>query len=454
MLRSDYKPKNDFSPQAAASVGRRPLVMVTLLALIGLSIIFSAILFRPAKSHTLADNDKIETPTTAPMVRKTLALELPEEQSSVGEEAFGNRRTVEVIIKPGDTLADVFKANGIPAATLQRIIRSGKVGKSLATIYPGQKLILVFSGNGRLLSLQTWQTPVKRLDIDLSGPEVRAQHVEKVIQTETAFAAGVIENSFYLAGKKAGLTDALIMEMAGIFGWDIDFVLDIRKGDRFQVVYEKRYVDGQFFENGPILAAEFVNQGQVYRAVRYVDSQGNAAYYTPEGLNMRKTFLRAPLNFMYISSGFKPRRFHPILKRVRPHRGIDYRAPKGTPVWAAGDGRVVKAGYNKYNGNYVFIKHGERYMTKYLHFSKLAVKTGQYVKQGQVIGYVGATGLAEAPHLHYEFLVDGVHRNPRTVKLPQAKPINPKEKARFLKQTQPLIAQLELQSRLQWAHQP
>jgi murein DD-endopeptidase MepM/ murein hydrolase activator NlpD len=321
----------------------------------------------------------------------------------------------------------------------------------LQTIFPGQEIELVFDAADQLVSLQTWQSPLQRLDIRLTDEGVHATHVKKRMATETAFAQGVIEDSLYEAGKKAGLSDGLIMELAGIFGWDIDFVLDIRKGDKFQIIYEKRYADGQFFENGPILAAEFINQGKAYRAVRYEDEKGEANYYTPEGLSMRKTFLRAPLSFMYISSGFKLRRFHPILKRVKAHRGIDYRAPKGTPVWAAGDGRVVASAYNKYNGNYVFIRHGERYMTKYLHFSRRAVKNGQMVRQGQVIGYVGSTGLAEAPHLHYEFLVDGVHRNPRTVQLPQAKPVPAAEKQRFLSQTAPLVQQLELQSRLEWA---
>jgi len=200
--------------------------------------------------------------------------------------------------------------------------------------------------------------------------------------------------------------------------------------------------------NGKILAAEFINHGHSYRAVHYQDSKGNSDYYTPEGLSMRKAFLRNPVNFRYIVSGFQKRRFHPILKRYKAHQGIDYSAKKGTPVYAAGDGKVIKSAYNKYNGNYVFIQHSPKYMTKYLHFSKRKVKTGQHVKQGQVIGLVGDTGLAEAPHLHYAFMVNGVYRNPKTIKLPQAKPIAKIEKINFKKQAKPFIARLELEDKL------
>jgi len=268
----------------------------------------------------------------------------------------------------------------------------------------------------------------------------------KELEIRQANTMGSIDSSLFLAGVKAGLTDAMVMELAAIFGWDIDFILDIRDGDEFTVIYEEKYVDGEKIGNGNILAAEFINQGKSYKSVRYTDSSGRSEYYTPSGLSMRKAFLRAPVDFSYISSKFNPRRFHPILKRVTAHNGIDYVAPKGTPVKAAGDGKVIAAAYSKYNGNYVFVQHGQKYITKYLHFSKRAVHTGQKVHQGQIIGYVGSTGMAEAAHLHYEFLVNGVHRNPRTVQLPDAKPINRKEKSLFIEKTRELVQQLEIQS--------
>ena len=232
--------------------------------------------------------------------------------------------------------------------------------------------------------------------------------------------------------------------------WDIDFALDIRAGDSFNVIYENQYIEGDFIGTGNIVAAEFINQGESFHAIRFTDGE----YYSADGRSMRKAFLRAPVSFKYISSNFKPKRFHPVQKRWKAHRGTDYAAKTGTPVVAAGNGRVTDATYNKYNGNYVFIQHGNGIVTKYLHFSKRAVKKGQRVKQGQVIGYVGSTGLAAGPHLHYEFLLNGVHRNPRTVKLPDAKPLNQKYKQAFEVISKQRLAELTGSRRILLSMQP
>jgi murein DD-endopeptidase MepM/ murein hydrolase activator NlpD len=223
------------------------------------------------------------------------------------------------------------------------------------------------------------------------------------------------------------------MRLAQIFQWDIDFVLDIRPGDEFFVLFEELYFEGEFVGYGDILAAEFVNQGRRYRAVQYQTQSGRKDYFTPDGISMRKAFLRAPVEFSKISSRFNMRRLHPVRKTVRPHRGIDYAAPIGTPILAAGDGRINTATRNRANGRYIIINHGQQFVTKYLHLSKFArgIKAGKRVKQGQVIGYVGATGLVTGPHLHYEFLVNGVHMNPRTVALPKAKSIAKGELPQF-----------------------
>ncbi len=313
---------------------------------------------------------------------------------------------------------------------------------------PGKTIDFVKNSQSQLIQIRYPIDATSTLIIDKKNGLYSSKVDTVNVLTELASVQGTITDSLFLSGKRAGLSDNLIMQLAGIFGWDIDFILDIRKGDRFNLVYEKRYANGEFLGDGTIMAAEFVNQGKSYRAVNYLDSKGDSNYYTPSGLSMRKTFLRAPLNFLYVSSKFNPKRFHPILKRVKAHRGIDYRAATGTPVYAAGDGKVIKAGYDKYNGNYVFIQHGEKYVTKYLHFSKRKVRRGQRVKQGQTIGLVGATGLAEAPHLHYEFLVNGVHRNSRTVSLPKAKSIANKEMNSFKQQTKTLVARLDLEDRL------
>ncbi len=239
------------------------------------------------------------------------------------------------------------------------------------------------------------------------------------------------------------------MELANIFGWDIDFALEIRAGDQFTVVYQEDYLDGRKLRDGPILAAEFVNQGRTYRAVRYVDKNGHADYFTPDGKSVRKAFLRTPVKIARISSRFNLRRKHPILNRIRAHKGVDYAAPKGTPIRASGDGRISYRGRKGGYGKTVIIEHGGGISTLYGHMSRYARKkrTGTRVKQGDIIGYIGKTGLASGNHLHYEFRVNGVHRNPLTVKLPAAKPIARNLKADFERQIQPLIAQLDALSR-------
>ncbi|HIE54487.1 MAG TPA: peptidase M23, partial [Chromatiaceae bacterium] len=246
-------------------------------------------------------------------------------------------------------------------------------------------------------------------------------------------------------GQKAGLSDRQIMELADIFGWDIDFALELREGDQFRVLYEEQYLDGKKLRNGPILGAEFINQGKSYRAIRYTDSKGDTAYYDPDGHAKRRAFIRTPVKFSRISSRFTRKRWHPVLKKWRSHKGVDYAAPRGTPVKATGNGTVVFRGKKGGYGNVIFLRHGGKYTTVYGHLSRFAkgVKNGSKVKQGQIIGYVGSTGLATGPHLHYEFRINGIHRNPLTVKLPKTLRLPESEMARFLQQSQPLLAKLD-----------
>jgi murein DD-endopeptidase MepM/ murein hydrolase activator NlpD len=349
-------------------------------------------------------------------------------------------------IRSGDSMARVFQRLGFSPTDLHGIISIGKKTSILKRIKPGKKLGYRKDKDQKLTAIQYPVDRLKTLTVTKIDNKWVANVLTKDVEIRQANARGTIDSSLFLAGKRAGLTDSMVMELAAIFGWDIDFILDIREGDQFTTIFEEKYVDGEKIGNGNILAAEFINQGKSFKAVRYKDSTGHSEYYTPRGLSMRKAFLRAPVDFSYVSSSFNPRRFHPILKRVKAHNGVDYRAPKGTPVKAAGDGKVIASAYSKYNGHYVFVQHGQKYVTKYLHFTKRKVRRGQRVKQGQIIGYVGATGLAEAPHLHYEFLVNGVHRNPRTIKLPDADPINQKEKIQFTKETKELVEQLKIQS--------
>lgn len=348
------------------------------------------------------------------------------EDFSIVEEV---NQTKSVVVKKGDNLAMIFKRSGLSPQQTYRVSKAGEQAKKLLKIMPGDVLELQIDPQGQLVSLQYPFSNTDTLIITKSDSDSFVSKIETLeVDTRLNYTQGDVTNSFWNAGLKANLTNNQIMQLAGIFGWDIDFALGLRAGDSFYVMFEEHYINGEFIENGDIVAAQFVNQGEAYTAIRYED--GN--FYTPEGRSMRKSFLRAPVNFRYISSSFKKRRFHPVQKRWKAHRGVDYAADRGTPVMAAGDGKVIKAAYDKYNGHHVFIQHGEKYVTKYLHFTKRKVKKGQTVKQGQVIGTVGSTGLASGAHLHYEFLVNGVHRNPRTVDLPKAQPIANKEKAKFI----------------------
>lgn len=235
------------------------------------------------------------------------------------------------------------------------------------------------------------------------------------------------------------------MDLANVFGYDIDFALDLREGDEFELVYEEKFVADKVVGSGNILAARFTNRGKTYSAVRYVNKQGLPSYYRADGTSMRKAFIRTPVDFARISSRFSTGRRHPVLNKIRAHKGVDYAAPRGTPIKATGDGRVTLAGRHGGYGNTVIIQHGNRYKTLYAHMHNFAkgIRNGSQVKQGQVIGYVGTTGLSTGPHLHYEFQVNGVHVDPLSQKLPMADPIAASEKQRFLQQSKPLMALLD-----------
>ncbi len=352
-------------------------------------------------------------------------------------------------IKSGDSLASIFKQQGLSANLLHRIVHSSDTAKTLTDIRPGEMLYLALDDASNLMSLRLVHNKISSLEITPDGDSFNASLNNREVEVRSNHLSGTIENSLYVAAKKAGLSEKLIMQLADIFGWDVDFALEIRSGDRFTVIFQEDYLDGEKLKDGPILAAEFVNQGKTYRAIRYIDETGHADYYTPEGRSMRKAFLRAPVDFRRISSKFTQERWHPVLGKKRPHRGVDYAAKTGTPIKAAGDGKVIFRGKKGGYGNAVIIQHGQTYTTLYGHLSKFnkSAKRGSKVKQGQVIGYVGQTGLATGPHLHYEFRVNGVHRNPLTVKLPAAEPIAEKYRDDFIFKSQPLISKLELINR-------
>ncbi len=374
-----------------------------------------------------------------------LPHESPQPASTeVTAELPGNWHTVTV--KQGDSLAKIFNQQGIPPRQLHDILATGGVAKKLTRIYPGQTLRLRTSTEDGLLELLYDIDALNQVQVSRTETGYEPQLIVRVPDRQIQRAAANIDSSLFLAAQKANLPETITMELAGIFGWDIDFALDIRKGDQFAVVYEELFLDGERIGTGNILAAEFTNQDKLHRAVRFTDSQGRTDYYTPDGRSMRKTFLRTPVAFSRISSRFSSGRKHPVLNRIRAHKGVDYAASRGTPVKATGAGKITLRGKKGGYGKTVVIQHGSRYSTLYAHLNNYArnLKTGSRVQQGQIIGYVGSTGLATGPHLHYEFRLNGVHRNPLTVKLPDAAPLPKQYREDFKLATENLIAQLEL----------
>jgi len=358
----------------------------------------------------------------------------------------------EYIVKPGDSLAKIFKHLSYSPTTLHNIIQLGKQTAPLKNIRPGQTLRFAQNSNGECISLEYDIDRVKTLKIQTSDNGFSASINEKPVEISHAIASADIHNSLFYDAKQAGVSDKTIMELANVFGWDIDFAQGLRQGDSFSLLYESKSINGKRIENGHILAAEFLNRGNKYQAVRFTDKNGNAEYFSPDGKSMRKTFLRNPIDFARVSSHFNLRRKHPVLNRIRAHKGVDYAASTGTPIKSTGDGKITFRGIKGGYGRVVIVQHGQKYSSLYAHMSKYGrYKKGSRIKQGQVVGYVGKSGLATGPHLHYELRINGVHRNPLTAKFPAAKPINKNLLAEFKQQTSPLLAQLELAKQTQLA---
>ena len=352
-----------------------------------------------------------------------------------------------ITIKSGDTLASIFDSAGLPATTTHAIAGLNEQTKSLRYIKPGQKIHILQDDANRLRIMKYIPDITKTLMIQRNEDQSFSSKITNYqLDAFPVFREGVIENSLFEAAAEGNIPESVIMDLAHIFGWDIDFTLDIRRGDRFGVVYNELYKDNVKIRNGQILAAEFVNNGKLYKAVYYIDPQGNGDYFDQEGKSMRKAFLRSPVEFARISSRFSNKRWHPVLSKWRSHKGVDYAARRGTPIRAAGDGKISFVGTKGGLGRAILIRHGSRYTTVYGHLKGYArgIRTGKAIKQGQIIGYVGSSGLATGPHLHYEFRVNGVHRNPLTVKLPAAKPVHPSFQAHFKENTQVYLSMLQL----------
>ena len=349
-----------------------------------------------------------------------------------------------ITVSQGDSLFRLFQRVGLDEQVLYQVMSDKALAKDLSRLYPGEELRFQIA-NGELQSMRYVKSSLESLFIERDGDAFTSSKNLRTPEVRQRFSHATIDDSLFNAGSDADLPDNIIMELANIFSGVIDFVYDPRKGDTFSVLYEELYLDDKKLRAGKILAASFTNRGTEYPAFYYTDKKGKPGYYNAEGVSMRKAFLRSPVDFTRISSNFNPARLHPIFKTRRPHRGVDYAAPRGTPVFSTGDGRVTKAGYSKANGNYLVIGHGDAFITKYLHLHKKLVKRGQRVRQGQIIGKVGSTGYATGAHLHYEFLLHGVQRNPRTIhkKLPKAQSLSRAEIPSFKATVQPLQARLQ-----------
>ncbi len=347
-------------------------------------------------------------------------------------------------IRPGESFFQAMRAMGFGPGTVQSVMNAGQQARSLLDLKPGQ-VLRASAADGQLLALDLEIDPLNKLEVRRDFDGYSALLHTRPTQTVQTQAAGVINSSLYMSAQQAGLSDRLILELAEMFGWDIDFTQDLQPGDRFAVIYNELTLDGEKVRDGDILAAEFVNKGKILRAVRYTDPDGRVAVYKPDGSSMRKAFSRNPLPVTRITSRFNPNRLHPIFKTVRPHRGVDYGAATGTPVRVTGDGQVAFAGRQGGYGNVVIVNHGRGNRTLYAHLSRFAPKmrVGQRVNQGQVIGYVGSTGWATGPHLHYEFQVNGQTKDPLTVALPNAQPLPDAYRRHFQTQTSNWVAKLD-----------
>ena len=384
----------------------------------------------------------------------TLQLPLPPLPASAGEDAAITSLAADggaepdwtmVSIKPGQSLSDVFRELGLAPADLQRTLDAQSDATALRRIRPGDEFLFDIDASGNLRALRFDRNDAERVTLHFSSDNVTESIQDRAIERRVEVAHGVINSSLFEAGDQAGMSDLMTLRLANAFGYDIDFAQDLRQGDSFSVIYDQVYRDGERLRGGDIIAATFTNQGKRYTAIRFTNSKGETLYYTEDGRPLRKAFLRTPVEFTRISSRFTVGRMHPILGKMRAHRGVDYAAPTGTPIRAAGAGKIVYRGKQSGYGNVVILQHQGKFTTLYAHMSRFAAgKVGQHVSQGQVIGFVGMTGLATGPHLHYEFRLGGKHRDPLTVTLPKQEPLPASELARFNKGSGVLLARLKM----------
>lgn len=387
-----------------------------------------------------------------PVAPRTLVeLALPASSSAATEMPPRTDTWQKVTIRSGQTLGQLFAQLGLSATDMHRLLAHPGAKGPLTLIRSGQEFAFDIPNPGRLRAIRFDKDEASRVELALEGDRIVETVLPREIQRRVLTARGEIDHSLFGAAEAAGIGVSTINEIANVFEHDIDFSRDLRVGDRFEVIYEEIWRDGERLRDGGIVAASFVNRGKRYTAFRF-ERDGKAEYFDGEGRPLKKGFLRMPIEFARISSRFNPNRRHPVLGITRAHKGVDYAANTGTPIRAAGDGRISFAGWQNGYGRTIIIDHGRGYTTLYGHMSRLgSYRTGQRVGQGNVIGYVGATGLASGPHLHYEFRINGVHRDPLKVTFPKPEPLPAAELARFRMHTAPVLARLDLLAGRQYA---
>jgi murein DD-endopeptidase MepM/ murein hydrolase activator NlpD len=385
-------------------------------------------------------------PVKEELERRTYQFEVPLPEAGPANTEPAEYQWQMQSVQPGDSMAAIFQRQGLSPAVLHALTKTPN-GKELALLRPNDKIGFKLDATGNLDTFRLERSLFEAYQYTQIEQGYNSEKIVTEPDIVESFAQGTITSSLFEAGSASGLSDNLVMQLAGIFAWDVDFALDIREGDNFSFLYQEKYYKGKKIGDGDILAASFTNQGKSYYAIRYEDAKGYVQYYTPKGDSMRKAFLRTPVDFARISSRFTTARYHPVLHKIRAHKGVDYAASIGTPIKASGDGKVIFAGRKGGYGNVVILQHGTRYTTLYGHMNgfRRGIHVGSKVSQGQVIGYVGKTGLASGPHLHYEFRVDGVHRDPLKIALPNSQPIEAARKTEFMQYSEVILNRLESQ---------
>ena len=395
-------------------------------------------------SMTIFSSIEIDSNSPKEALFSQISMEELDLDSAVEAETFNFIKLKREEIKRNDSLFSILKRLGIEEKNIVTLVNSDR-SNLLAQIKIGKTLEVGINDSNIVISLNYIKDFKSGVRAKKSGEVYEIEEYELNTEKYRVFKNIEINNSLYVDGLKEGLPDSVIMDLVYIFGWDIDFVHDIRPGDSYSLIYEEVFVNGEKKLDGDILIAEFINRDRTHTAIRYKLQNGFSEYFSLEGRNVKKAFLRSPVKFSYISSSYNLKRRHPILHKIRAHTGVDYAASRGTPVRTTGDGTVVFADKKGGYGNLVEIKHTEDYSTRYAHLNKFhsKIKVGKKVKQSETIGYVGRTGTATGDHLHYEFRVNGKHTNPVTVKLPNAKPIHENDKDSYGLHAKKIIADLK-----------